>query len=276
MNERRVSKKRLSEIAERISNRDNAVLQSLYQCRYLLTGQLRRLHFRETASHTAALRAAGRALSKLKEYGLVATLERRIGGIRAGSGSFVWYLTQAGTRLLSFGHPDARPLSRRRLEPSPQFLYHILAVAETYVQFAELTGVELVSVETEPDCWRTFAGVGGAARTLKPDLYAVTAAGEYEDHWFFELDMGTESVPRVLRKCRQYLDYYRSGKHQRHTGVFPFVVWIVPNMVRQTALRQRMEEELHDQPDIFTVITRDQFNCLIIREFSTTKQTKGV
>jgi len=64
---------------------------------------------------------------------------------------------------------------------------------------------------------------------LKPDLYAVTASGDYEDHWFCEIDRATESMPTLLKKCVQYEAYRRTGAEQDRLGVFPLVVWVVPD-----------------------------------------------
>lgn len=65
------------------------------QIRYLMTGQIYRLHFTDVSKQAAFF-----ILQKLRELHLLNTLSRRIGGVRAGSASLVWYLTHAGERLL--------------------------------------------------------------------------------------------------------------------------------------------------------------------------------
>jgi hypothetical protein len=92
----------------------------------------------------------------------------------------------------------------------------------------------------------------------------VTSSGDYEDYWFFELDLATETVSRIVRKCAQYLDYYRSGNEQRVSGVFPVVVWLVPNEKRKETLVRRMCEELPQELDIFTVIIPDELKSILI------------
>ncbi|MGW6423021.1 replication-relaxation family protein [Nocardia sp. NPDC055053] len=76
---------------------------------------------------------------------------------------------------------------------------------------------------------RTYIGTGGARLTLKPDLYAETASppgSEYVDGAFIEIDMGTESIPTLIRKCREYESYRRQGIEQdRSDGAFPVVIW---------------------------------------------------
>ena len=84
---RRLSHKRLLELDIVLRERDKEVLLAVQRHRYLLTGQVQRLIFTDAATATAALRAASRCLKKLQSLGLVCTLTRRIGGVRAGSGS---------------------------------------------------------------------------------------------------------------------------------------------------------------------------------------------
>ena len=78
--------------AQRLSDRDIAILKSLAKCTFMLTGQIQRLHNTDASTQTAALRATAREMKKLKEYGLVKNLDRRIGGVRGGSSSLVWHL----------------------------------------------------------------------------------------------------------------------------------------------------------------------------------------
>ena len=97
----RMSKQRLEELHQLITDKDRAILETLKKCRYLTGQQIFWLYFSGCAeTPTAALSQAHRCLNRLKEYGLIQHLERRIGGVRAGSGSFVWTLTSGGFRLL--------------------------------------------------------------------------------------------------------------------------------------------------------------------------------
>jgi hypothetical protein len=257
-----ITRKKLKQIAKTLNGHDREILRSIYRFRYLTTGQLRRLHFRESATPTAATRAANRATARLRKLSLIDCLERRIGGVRAGSGSFIWGLTEAGFKLFETRKNPAR---KRFFEPSTKFMAHTIAVAELYIRLSEMPDVEVEAVEAEPDCHRQYAGIGGAPLKLKPDLYAVTLWGEFEDHRFFELDLATESVSRIIRKCGQYLDYYRSGHEQRANGVFPFVAWIVPSEKRKEAVVRRMREELSDTA-IFLVVTPCELRELVLED----------
>lgn len=261
---RRLSHKRLLELDIVLRERDKEVLLAVQRHRYLLTGQVQRLIFTDAATATAALRAASRCLRKLRELGLICTLSRRIGGVRAGSGSLVWYLSHAGERLLRLH--DHKPLpSRRFFEPSPYFLAHTLAVSEISVRLTELCreqDITLPALQPEPECWRSYSE-HGTHLSLKPDLYAVTVSGEYEDSWFFEVDLDTESPAKVIEKCERYHQYYRTGLEQKAAGVFPLTVWIVPDQGRRDRLAAAIRAAFDKQPRLFAVITGDELAHLI-------------
>lgn len=174
----RVGKNQLEKYSEELTEREREILASLKKCKFLLIGQIQRLHIIDASTQKAARRAAARELRKLKDYGLVATLERRIGGTRAGSGSLIWHLTEAGERFLAM--ENSEQYSRRRyLEPSRMFLRHSLAVSECYVQLVEIyrrtPGLTLLTADWEPDCWRPYTQHGKII-SLKPDLFIAQKA----------------------------------------------------------------------------------------------------
>jgi hypothetical protein len=248
-----------------LSERDVAILESLRAHRLLTTAHLRRLHFASGhATVAAASGAALRVLVRLESHTLVSRLARRIGGVRSGSSGIVWQLGSTGERLLRTMHGQKQ--RRRYVEPSPAFTAHTLAVAELAVRLHELQdrrAIELVGVETEPSCWRSFIGPHGTLEWLKPDLYAVTASGDYEDHWFCEADLATEHPPVVVRKAKAYQRYAATGAHQTRHGLFPAVVWVVPDATRQEAIRGALAADTGLQPGLFRVVTTDGFDQLI-------------
>jgi hypothetical protein len=249
----------------RLSERDVACLESLRAHRLLQTSHIRRLHFAYGhATTNAATGATMRVLTRLESHGLVMRLERRIGGVRSGSSGIVWQLGATGERLLRTMHGQKK--RRRYVEPSPAFTAHTLAVAELAVTLYELRdrgAVELLGVETEPSCWRSFAGPHGTLEWLKPDLFVITAHGDYEDHWFFEADLATEHPPVVVRKAKVYQRYAATGAHQTRHGLFPAVVWVVPDTARQAAVQAALSADTALQPELFRVITTDAFAALI-------------
>lgn len=263
----RISLRRLEDLDKKLSDKDKRILISVQRYRYLLTNQVQRLYFYDAAAKTSALRAASRTLKKLREAGLIAHLARRIGGVRAGSGALVWYLTHAGERLLRL-HEQKRSSIKRFFEPSPYFLAHCLATADIAVQITELCreneDIRLSDLQPEPECWRIYTE-NGITVSLKPDLFTVTVSGQYEDRWFVEVDLNTESPAKVIEKCERYHKYYRSGLEQHTSGVFPLTVWIVPSIDRKERLISAIRTRFDKQPKLFAVIVKDELDNLLLQ-----------
>lgn len=196
-------------------------------------------------------------LRRLHDQGLLEHLERRIGGIRAGSAGYIWTLGAVGARVLA--ETDNGASARRQREPSLRLLNHCLAIADVHVEMVGASRrrrFHLESVQLEPASWRRFLGLGGEIRLVRPDLAVVTTTGDYEDHWFLEVDLGTEHPPTVVRKCRLYLDYHASGDEQDRLGLFPRVVWVVPDQRRADRLMAAVRQARLDQT-IFRISTVD-------------------
>jgi len=273
-------KRQLENLDNLLSAKEKAILVSLKQCRYLLTGQVGRLHFTDNASEAAALRATHRTMQKLKDFGVVESVERRIGGVRAGSRSYVWTLTESGVYLLHL-NDDSNAPRKRTFEPSLNFLKHTIEVAETYIQLTEIckrNKLELVKTEMEPECWRGYTGMDGKPATMKPDMFAITDSGKYEDYYFLEVDMNTESPNKVLDKCRRYVYYQHSGIEQKNLGIFPLVVWLVFSENRKNKLQQYIADcrDMSEQSKhIFTVIMPQELEPLICGGIDTLTEKEG-
>lgn len=266
----KLGKNQLVELIGRLSERDFEILISLKYAKYLMTGQIRRLHFSESIKPQAGMRSASRNMFKLREYGLVKTFKRRIGGIRAGSASYIWCLTEPGQRILNLKNGDyntRRTRSHRYLETSYIHIKHTLAIAECYVQLVEISRkypkLIFANIEWEPECWRPFQQDNHAIQ-LKPDLFAATYNGGYEDRWFIEIDLATEAMPVVIDKCKRYHQYLNTGIEQRqHDGVFPITVWIVPDEKRKLKIINALKENFKRSPTMFAIITAEEFEELI-------------
>ena len=257
----------INRLHDRLSDRDLAILESLRTHRLLSTRQVQRLHFAHGYTSTsAATRCANRVLDRLEGHGLIRRLARRIGGVRRGSSGLIWQLGPTGERLIRTLRGGNR---RRYVEPSAMFAAHTVATAELAIQLSEMSAagdLELLSLETEPVCWRTFIGSHGVQEWLKPDLYAVTASGEFEDHWFIEVDLATEHPPVVARKARIYQRYAATGAHQAGHGLFPAVLWVVPDSARQVALEAALRADAQLQPELFRVVTLDAFTTTVLAD----------
>lgn len=171
----KLSQGQLLGLLEWLGPRDLEILDSLRSAKYLLTGQIQRLHVPVVKSLSGAIRNTSNTMRKLKSYGLVKTFQRRIGGARAGSSSLIWCLTEAGQRFLNARDGlETTRRSHRYLEPSYVHIRHTLAIAECYVQLVEISRgskkLQLKSVEWEPDCWRPYT-YDHHRFQLKPDLF---------------------------------------------------------------------------------------------------------
>lgn len=254
-NRRRVGGQRLIQLADSLSDRDLTIIRSIHQHRFLGTRHVEAIHFRGHATALSAARLARRALRRLSDHGLLDHLDRRIGGIRAGSAGYIWTLSSAGARLLA--EVDGDSGIRRQHEPSLRLLNHYLAIAEVHVELIEAhdaKSFEVTNLELEPASWRRFQGLGGEVRLVRPDLVVVTASSNYEDHWFIEVDLGSEHPPTIVKKCRLYLDYLDSGTEQAKLGVFPRVLWVVPDESRAARLDRAFAAD-HLDKDLFRITT---------------------
>jgi hypothetical protein len=221
-------------VLNRMTERDIEVAVTVERLRLATAKQLERIHF-HSGTPLSNARMCRRRLERLVELGVLARLERRVGGVRAGSSGYVYTLAQAGQRLAR--HTDGRV--RGPWTPGAAYTAHTLAVTELYARLIEaqrLEHVELVTFDPEPDCWRLWWGVGGARLSLKPDANIVVGAGQFEDAWFVEVDRGTEAPSTLGRKLTAYRRYWQSGKEQARTGVFPRVLFLAPSERRKDVL----------------------------------------
>jgi hypothetical protein len=259
---RRLSASQLAQLAEQLSIRDVAIVRLVADHRFLTTRQIQSFIFTGHATATSAARSCRRVVERLRGLSLLTVLDRRVGGVRAGSASFVWHLTSGGSRLLSY--LDGHDTIRRFHEPSQRLLDHCLMVADIHLRLRASVdgGTELLSVELEPDSWRAWTGLGGERHLLRPDMTAVTASGEYEDHWMLEADTGSEHPPTVVRACRRYLTYFDTGIEQAARGVLPRVVWVVPHQRRADKLRAAFTAARFES-GAFRVSTLDNLRAVI-------------
>ena len=264
----RIGRAQLQAIAERLDATDRELLELLAAHRYATTRQLAQITelSGQYGSARSALRQTSRRLRRQHGLGLVAHLARRIGGTRAGSAGYVWYLTAAGQRLTAEG----RGARRRFQEPSPLFLAHTLAITQARVvieQAIHAVGGHLARLRTEPACWRSWLRLGGALGWLKPDLEAITAtdAGA-EDHWLLEVDLDTEHPARLLAKCHDYQAHLASGTFQAQHGYYPEVVWLLTNQARAGRLAEQIAADQPLTPGLFKITAApEQLAALIQR-----------
>src|SRR5437773_1955209 len=124
-----ITARRLAELQASLTPLDRTILRDVDTARLVTARQLQRLHHVEGL---AAVRRFRRGLARMTESGLLARLDRSIGG-RDGGGSagYIYRVDVAGQRLLDVSASNER--HRRPWTPRPIFLKHALLVAELYV-----------------------------------------------------------------------------------------------------------------------------------------------
>jgi hypothetical protein len=246
----RVGRQGLSRLSERLSDRDRELIHTIGSHRFMTGKQIARFHFADHASPDTGARVCRQVLARLAREGVLRRLQRRVGGVRAGSSSYVYMLGPAGRRLVG------DELARQVREPSATFLRHTLAIVDAHLTLrdgAREGRFELEMVEAEPACWRRYLGSGGARETLRPDLFVITAAGALEFCWFLEIDLGTEFKPTLIHKCRAYETYWRTGIEQQRSGTFPLVAWVVPTEQRRQELERAIGSARGLKRELFRV-----------------------
>ncbi|HKP39463.1 replication-relaxation family protein [Mycobacterium sp.] len=258
-------------LSERLSERDWAILRSVAEHQFLTVRHIEAIHFADHPPATGG-RLARRALARLRRLRLLGAINRRVGGVRGGSSGMTHYVDVVGRQLI-----DGR--SGRHLrgfrEPSQRFVNHRLAVAETHVQLIAADrqkDFELVMCAVEPQSWRRYVGLGGARLTLKADLYAETATtadSDFVNPWFIEVDLGTEHIPTLLKKCRDYEAYRRSGTEQADGDGFPLVIWSMTHPdpfraeQRRTAFRDAIDRDPQVPNALFRIVAPNQLTALL-------------
>jgi hypothetical protein len=202
------------------------------------------------------VRTARRALVRLARLDVLHRLPQRIGGSGGGSAASVYRLGLAGQRLAAL-HGLLPEVQRRRPEiPGTAFVRHTLAVSELHTQLieADCAGhVELLARETEPACWRRYRRHSVQQAVLKPDSFLRLGIGDYEDSYFIEMDMGTEGSRAIESKLGEYLAYAASGAEQAAAGVFPKVLWAVPDEARANAIQASIKRLRPSERELFAV-----------------------
>lgn len=250
----------LEALDAKLSERERAALSVLLEMRFLSTRQLERWIF-DGVTPLARARAARRSIAKLAHLGIIRHLERRIGGVRAGSAGYINVLTPLGLRLAAVYGWITPEQTRRTREPGGQFVGHYLAVAEAHLRVVEAQEqgtIELLERQAEPDCWRSFTGPNGLRTILKPDGFFAIGSGEWTTHWFLEVDRSTASGATLDRKLSAYVAYWRSGQEVAARGVHPRTLWQAPDARRVEQLQAAIDRLPVDTRPLFAVTVFDQ------------------
>ncbi len=267
---RRISRAQLVALADTLSPRDEQVLVLFRRLRVATAAQIAVLCYPDGTEASSA-RMARRTLRKLADLRVLAELPYRPGGVRAGSKAAVFALDVAGLRLTD---PAERPYRsvRRPWTTTPAFLAHHLAVTQLYVDLVERErqkACEVISFVTEPACWRPFVGREGRQQVLRPDAYLVLGLGDYEHHWFLELDRDTEGPAAVSRKLIAVRDHYQRQWDSTAEGapVEPRTLFLVPTDGRRQQIAGLAQQTYGPGlPELVQVIVRDRFPAAVLAD----------
>ena len=254
----RLSQRRLVTLANHLPNREQEIVRTVELFRLLRADQIRRLFFREITTDAGCARVCRRSLADLADAGVIRRLDRRVGGVGGGGSGYVYAVTAVGRRLLAYWNGTGLGSDRGVHEPGAGFVEHTLAIAELYVTLVEADRdrqLELLAFDAEPTCWRTYTTPFAATVIVKPDALVRVAAGEYEDVSFVEIDRATQGRGALLRKINTYVAYYKTGREQTATGVFPQVVWITTTAARGRFLTELIAGLPADGHQLFGVTT---------------------
>ncbi len=236
-------------IIEHLSERDLEIVRMVGQFKLASTLQIQRVYFANMRTMSTGARLCRRVLERLVRDKVLTRLERRIGGVRAGSASFIYALGSVGQQIES----DYKPHKYSR-EPSEMFVDHTLAITEIYVKLREST-VAIADFESEPTCWRPYGFAYGGKEVLKPDLFTKLQHGYEELNWFVEVDRATEHREAINRKLKAYVEYFNTSIEQSKYEVFPQVLWVVPDEKRKQWLEQLIKPFNKQIEDLFAVCT---------------------
>lgn len=219
----RVSWAKVAALADKLSDRDKEIIRLLARVRVLTGEQLERLAFHcHSTDNRSHIRR--RVLKRLADLELVATLERRIGGVCAGSAGLIYVLGRAGQRMADMLNGiTSVGRTRSPRTPGALFLRHALAVSETFTTMVELSresNIRVRSFLAEPHCWWP----DGAGGLLRPDALVIVEDERYEATAWLEIDEGTESLGRIRAKVAAYEAFALTGREGAN-GVLPHVLF---------------------------------------------------
>lgn len=263
----RLTTTRLQDMRGELSPRYLSVLPHLKKTRVLTGAHLDRLLTEPDQSTETTARVRRRIMTRLTDIGLVTTLNRRIGGTRAGSAGHIYTLTSAGYRFLDLAQKNHTTTRiRHHRATSPLFLTHALAISDIYVSLHEAShpaNFQVSTFDTEPACWWTSSH----GTHLRPDAYAVLHTKTHADCWWLEIDQGSENTPRLRAKITAYLTHADSGG-TGPDGALPRVLFTTPDQPRAETIQTLITKTLTADSGLITVTTHEQAATVLAGELA--------
>ncbi len=228
-----------------LQTRDISILSDLFYSRLMTIKHAAALHF------GGRLEAAKKRLQKLHAAGMVSQRDRR------PQEPAVYFLGRRGyLHLKQQGIIDSRtdagwPKIWKRQQIGDLMLRHERSVMDVKTAFTSIIqkcpNLQLIEISTPAEGHRfrvieAIAGPGSDVRFrslfARPDGYLHVREcrdGDSVDHYFFiEVDLGTESLGRLVQKLRHYNQHYRKGgfaarfgHHRQDFRLFPFRILMI-------------------------------------------------
>jgi hypothetical protein len=231
--------RQLIQVASRLRERDLALLDVLYQHRFLTRHQLQILYFSDPGSP----RPAQRRLQRLRQDGLVARRALALPDGRREPEPY-YCLTPDGAQLVAERNQLPLTETRKRAADAitnPLFVRHALAGGGLHCALVRAARPQ-PEHRCLPDWWRgelaaeaKFAE-NGKPSLLRPDGYSRYQDGDDIHHLLVEIDLGTMSLPRLLAKLDHYRAYSRSAAWQARYPVFPKLLLLTTSRQRINSL----------------------------------------
>lgn len=245
MSARRISANRRQWLESRLSERDRQLLDWVARLRLATGQQLEQLAFDDLSPSSLPV-VRGRVLRRLVDWNLLELVDRRVGGSAKGSASGIYRLTAAG-------HAIALPAAARPSRPyTDRFTAHTIATsqlaADLVLALRRHPDYQLDTFVTEPASWMP----DGLGSYLKPDAYLRLQSASLTMHWWVEIDLGSESLPALERKLRNYLGFVARGLGGP-SGTVPRVVLVVTSDGRLEAVTTLLRRLPYPATELFTI-----------------------
>ena len=203
---------------------------------------------------------------RLADARVLLPVQPRIGTVLRGSAKLCYALDSAGIKLMRLRSNLTGSRMRRPRIPGDRFVEHTLAVAELYVALAEqsrLGRFTLARFEAElvwPD---------GLGHWLRPDALAQLRRGPVSDYWWYEADLGTESLPTMRARLLRYLDFVQCDQ-PGPDGIVPRVLLGVKTERRRCKLQDLVNALPSPAEAMFLVEFLSNVPAAMIKELEST------
>lgn len=228
----------------RLTKRDLAILEAVYEYRVLSAKQIQQLFF----PYPTGIKTARTRLQKLYHHGLV---DRKFSGVYFDkmNSPILYVLDKRGAEFLKAAGKFSQEWKRKSKQVGLLFLNHAIAINEVRIA-VEIAcrefGFEILKWSGEQELKASYdrVNVAGVAEPIAviPDSYFALRTPKGVMHFFLEVDRSTETNKVFRRKIRAYQVYCGSleAKNRFETNKFR-VLTVTANNARLQNLKRSTE-----------------------------------